>query len=59
MTGSNLLIGSVGYRPEDYGKNVMELAQKMLNHEKIEQMNYTRHEWIPNPQHHWYKKISE
>ena len=50
------LLGYVSYHPERYGKEIINLALKMLNNENINQMNYTEHEWIPNAKHPWYRK---
>ena len=45
---SPVFIGSVGYFPENYGSDLVELAVALHNGESIEPFNYVEHEWVDN-----------
>jgi ribose transport system substrate-binding protein len=40
------LLGTVTFNPEQYGKNIMEIALRMLGKEPVQQLNFTEHRWV-------------
>ena len=40
------ILGCVHYSPERYGKQVLDIALRMLSGERVDSVNYTAHTWI-------------
>jgi len=45
-SGESPIIGCVHYNPETYGEQIMNLALKMLQNEKVSPRNYTKLKWM-------------
>lgn len=43
------LLGVVSYAQDQYGERIIDLATRLLEGQKVNPVNYTEHEWIPNP----------
>lgn len=45
---SSVFVGSVGYFPENYGQDLVDLAVRLHNGETIDDFNFVDHVWIDN-----------
>lgn len=45
---SPVFIGSVGYFPENYGADLVQLALQLHHGQEIEPFNYVDHQWVDN-----------
>jgi len=50
------LLGCVSYDQEHYGERIMHIARRVLEGQRVDPVNYTEHNWIPNEFHAYYKK---